>query len=323
MTTIAIGLLIFGILMGAFFSGTETGFYRSSRVRWVLDGIEGDRVSKLLLRLANDPVLYVATTLIGSNLAANLISFAVVIWAQGVSDSQSLEMIAPLMLTPIVFVYSDLFPKSLFYLAPNRLLRKSGPVFLVFFILFSPIVAVLWVMGRLTEKVLGQSPEKVRLTLARKELDRVLQEGQEVGLLQPIQRKLGQNFFLIAAQPIEQLCLPISKIHSLPRGTPHRQAISFAQRFDLPIIIIHGERRGELLGYVRTVDLFLAPDANRTIQTWRPLLTVRASEHCGDTLMKMQSQRTDVGQVVNQQGSAVGIILLDELTRGLLGSPSV
>ena len=66
---VAIVLLAVGIFLSAFFSGSETGFYRASRVRIVMAGLDGDRVSKYLLKLINNPTLFVATTLIGNNLS--------------------------------------------------------------------------------------------------------------------------------------------------------------------------------------------------------------------------------------------------------------
>lgn len=322
MTILALGLVLVGILLSAFFSGTETGFYRASRVRWVLDGIEGDRVSKLLLRLINEPTLYVSTSLVGNNLANYLISLAGVILAQHVAVSRTFEFIAPLMLTPFVFVYGELLPKSLFYMAPNRLLRKLGPLYLCCLVLFSPVVALLWILGRMAERFLGQSPEKVRLTLARTELNQVLKEGQEVGLLQPIQRRMGQNFFLIASRPVGQLCVPLHRLHSLPRDATRRQAMSHAQRFELPTLVLHGERRSELLGYVRTVDLILAKNSTESVDGIRPMLSIRAQEHCGEALMRMQSQRAEIAQVVNEKGQPLGVISLDDLTRPLLATPA-
>jgi CBS domain containing-hemolysin-like protein len=321
MIAVAIVLLLVSIFLNAFFSGTETGFFRLNRVRLVLDAIEGDRISKLLLRFSNDPSLYVSCGLIGNNVANNLIALSVVILAQQVSDSRSLELIAPLLLTPFLFVYGDLLPKSLFFAAPNRLLRKAAPLYLFFFVIFSPVIAVLWALARLIQSILGHSPEQVRLTLARHELEQVLREGQEVGLLQPIQRRMAQNFFLVAERPIGQLCLPLHRIHSLPRDTSVRQAISFAQRFKLPLIVIHGERRTELLGYVRTVDLILTRDANGVSDQLRPLVEIKAQDHLGEALMRMQSQRTELAQVINDSGQPLGVISLDGLIQPLLEAP--
>ena len=62
------------MLLSAYFSGTETGFYRASRIRLLLDGLGGDMFAQMLLRLTNNPTLFVATTLVGNNLANFLVS---------------------------------------------------------------------------------------------------------------------------------------------------------------------------------------------------------------------------------------------------------
>ena len=44
---IAAGLLfLIGVLLSAFFSGCETGFYRATRVRMQLDAMSGDRIAR-------------------------------------------------------------------------------------------------------------------------------------------------------------------------------------------------------------------------------------------------------------------------------------
>ena len=77
----AIVLLIAGVGLSAFFSGSETGFYRASRVRIVMDAMDGNWSSKFLLWLTNRPALFVATALIGNNLANYMTSMAVVLGA--------------------------------------------------------------------------------------------------------------------------------------------------------------------------------------------------------------------------------------------------
>ena len=41
-----------------------------------------------------------------------------------------LRRVAPIVLSPVLFVYCELLPKQLFYLAPHRLVRQGGPFFL-------------------------------------------------------------------------------------------------------------------------------------------------------------------------------------------------
>ena len=68
-----------GMLLSAFFSGSETGFYRATRLRLVLDAMAGDRVARGLLFLTNHPALFVATALVGNTVASYMISLATVI----------------------------------------------------------------------------------------------------------------------------------------------------------------------------------------------------------------------------------------------------
>ena len=70
-------LLAFGIALSAFFSGSETGYYRATRARLTMDAAGGHRTARELMWLANNPVMFVATVLVGNNLANFLVSDAI------------------------------------------------------------------------------------------------------------------------------------------------------------------------------------------------------------------------------------------------------
>ena len=76
-----VGLLLFviGVGLSAFFSGSETGFYRATRVRLTMDAMSGDVIARGLIWLTNNPAVFVATTLIGNNLANYLTSLGIVL----------------------------------------------------------------------------------------------------------------------------------------------------------------------------------------------------------------------------------------------------
>ena len=60
MIAIACILLLLGVFLSAFFSGSETGFYRASRVKVVIAGLDGDRISQYLIKLINNMVIGVS-----------------------------------------------------------------------------------------------------------------------------------------------------------------------------------------------------------------------------------------------------------------------
>ena len=323
MILFSIVMLLCGIFLSAFFSGSETGFYRVSRFRLVLSSLDGDRISRNLLWLINNPSLFVATTLIGNNVANYLTSLSVVLLTRSVSSSSLLEMVAPVLMSPLLFVYGELLPKNLFFQAPNRLLKLAGPVFLIFSALFAPAVAVLWALSRVLEKSLGQSPDRVRLTLARKELGQLFEEGQEVGILQPSQRLLSQNFASVASTPVRQVCTPIARANVLSENATLADARKLAVRKQLADLPIVQSRSNKVIGYVRTIDVLLRDvkdeaATNEPIGDILPLTKIQGTELVAEALMRMQAGRQTLALVVNRNGKPVGLLSIDQLTNPLL-----
>ncbi len=311
-------LLGAGLFLSAFFSGSETGFYRVTRVRLLLNGLGGDFVSRGLLRLTNNPALFVATTLIGNNLANYIVSLGIVL---GVGmlfrDAHLAELIAPVALSPLIFVYCELLPKQLFYGAPNRLLRLGGPILLACTVLFAPLAAFLWLLGRLLETFLGQTPLRIRLTLARKELQQVLREGQEAGVLQATQHDLAQRIFTNATQNVLRFSTPISRVAAVPLGSDTATALRLAHRQQTSIIPIRAPNEKQLVGYVLAIDLRLA--SSKTVDVVRPLAHISQDESPVSALILMQSKKADLACVEGPNGEPIALLYADRLTDPLFG----
>lgn len=315
-------LLLVGLLLSAYFSGTETGLYRVSRIRLLLDALGGDWIARGLLWLTNNPTLFIATTLIGNNTANCLVSLGIVLATKQIFGFESAisQLIGPVICAPIIFVYGELLPKSLYYLAPNRLLRLGTPLLFGFGVFFAPLTAMLWMFGRLLRKLLGESPEQVRLMLARKELASVLEEGHHVGILRPAQRDLAQGLFSVAHRSVIESTEPATRLVSVRRGARTSEVFRLARRLQMSAIPVKSESHpGEIVGYVRLVDLKLG--GNQRVEEVRPMLKIRASQTHIDALIQMQNSRESLAQVVDEAGNTVGLLnnhrLIEALFRGV------
>ena len=308
-----LAFLAAGILLSAFFSGAETGFYRASRVRLVLDALGGHSVSRALLWLTNNPALFVATTLVGNNIANYMTSLAIVGITHQVyhGETYMAELIAPILFSPLIFVYGELLPKNLFYHAPNRLLRRSGPLFLLFAVLFAPIAAVLWSLGRLLQWIVGEAPERVQLTLARNELQRMLHAGQEAGILQPAQQALAQQMFAVAGQPITRFCTSPNRFVSVSIGDRKSDAMNLARRNRVWIVVVRDANTQEIQGYVRVVDLYL--EDTETIETCQRFLEIPHTSTYSAALLSMQTEKAPVARVIDTDGTTTGLVLAKHL----------
>ena len=321
MIWIALGLAVLGLFLSGFFSGSETGFYRATRMRILLDAAGGDRIARGLLWLTNHPSMFVATTLVGNNLANYLTSLAIVIGTQRLLQQQAhlvevAELIAPLALAPLLFVYGELLPKNLFLHAPNRLLRKGAPLFLVFVPLFFPVSALLWLLNKMLARFLGESPETVRLTLARRELQRALEEGHEIGILHAAQRQLAQGIFALASQPVSRYAIPLSNVARARSDMSKDEIRQLARRLRISAVPVEDVPTGQrLVGYVRVIDLGLDPsDAVGPVRTF---LEIPHTETHIDALMRMQSAGESLALVLDAEGLTLGVVTAQRLREPL------
>lgn len=319
----ALLLLFAGLVLSAFFSGAETGFYRVSRVPLLIDALGGDRIARGLLWLTNHPSLFVATALVGNNVANYLVSLAIVI-AAGILYSGQAHwpmIVAPVALSPLVFVYGELLPKNIFFEAPNRLLRRSGPLLLVCTVLFLPVTGVLWALSKVIQWIVGESPQKMQLVLARRELERVFEEGHETGILGPAQGGLAQAILDTAGQSVAELATAVGRVPAVHTSMSKAEILRVAQRNRLAAVPVEdsGPRRElgrELIGYLRVVDLYL--DDSDDLPPPRPLVDVPDTDTYIAALMRLQSSGEMLGRVVTQSGQTIGFVTARQLGRPLL-----
>ncbi len=316
-------ILLFAVALffSAFFSGAETGFYRVSRVRLALDANSGNATARSLLQLTNHPTLFVATTLVGNNLANYLTTMAIVLGTQRLFGEGQLllDIVAPVVASPVLFVYGELLPKHMFYLAPNRLLGIGGPLFLACTVLFAPVSSLLWLMGRLLELIVGESPVRVLERIARSELQRVLEEGHEAGILEPAQRQLARGVFRVASEQAVKWMTPLARVGAVSDSSSFADVMRAFKRSRVPQIVVTRGKSQNLVGYLRWADLNL--NTGNWRDATRPLIAIRHDESHLIALVRLYNRAETLGEVVDGTGKTIGVVAADDLLEPLLNTP--
>src|SRR5690606_6612885 len=100
-------MLGIGLRLSFFFSGSETGFYRMSLPRVSIDAQAGDPMAARLLWYSRHPARFVATTLVGNNLANYLVTFAISMGVMAIFGevTVTIDVVSTLMLAPAVFLF--------------------------------------------------------------------------------------------------------------------------------------------------------------------------------------------------------------------------
>lgn len=309
-------LFAVGIGLSAFFSGTETGLYRVPRVRLVLDALSGRLLARGLIWLLNRPAMFVATSLVGNNIANYMVSFSVVLAVEHLFAGQATtaELIAPIMMTPVVFVLGELLPKYLFFNAPYRLLGLAGGPFLLTTLLLAPVSMLLGLMGQLLSLLTGETPFRVQLAFARTELQRVFREGHEAGLLGTRQRTFAQNVWEVGTRPAFAYAVPPDRLPMISDPSRLERARLEARRQGHYLILV---RRGRTIqSYIRYAELRLR-GSDGQVQLHDVVHVPMESDHL-DVLMQLVQHDSEVAALDDPQGKVRAVVTRRQLLEPLL-----
>ncbi len=312
---LALALFFCGLMLSSFFSGTETGMYRVSRIRMVLDALDGSWLSRGMVWLLNHPTLFVATALVGNNLANYLVSLAIVmlvpllIHGSGVTT----ELLGTALTTPVVFVFGELLPKYLFYHAPYQLLHTFRPFLILATVLFAPVSLFLGLLGNLLRLLTGETPIRLRLSMQRSELEQVLRQGHEAGVLAAGQRRLAKNVFEIGNQAAIRFGVTLDRVAIASDPVLIDVAKKEAHRKGQSIVLVR--RRKKIIGYLRFVELEVAQRIS--IQ---PIVRCSQDESHLAVLYKLYDSGTHVAALIDAAGRTQAIVTRRQLLRSFLSS---
>ena len=282
--------------------------------RLLLDGLSGDVVARALLWLVNHPAVFVATTLVGNNLANYMLSLSIVLATQRLlpNGHAVMEIVAPTLAAPFFFIYGELLPKHLFFLAPNRFLKASGPFFLICTVIFLPLSLVLWLLGHLIQQLVGESLASVQLRLARRELEQVLDEGRDVGVLRPSQRLLAKTILEGANAPVGDAVIRPFGHRLITDRESWTTIIDRGRRHQISSFAVRSSGRRRLLGYVRLIDVYAAKD--NWPQQIRTLLHFGRSDSQLSALIEFHTRHATMAQVLDDHGETLGLVTPDRLS---------
>ncbi len=176
---------------------------------------------------------------------------------------------------------------------------------------------LLWVLNRTLAGLLGESPEKVRLRIARRELRGILEEGQDVGILYPAQKKLASGIFVSADHTVRRHVVPLSGVARARASMPKSEICELASRFRLSEVPIEDlDRPGELTAYVRVIDLALSSSAE--VGVVRPLMKISSEDTPIEALIRLHTKQENMARVIDAEGQTVGILYASRLRGQLL-----
>jgi putative hemolysin len=320
-----LGLVVVLIALNAAFAGTELALV--SLREGQLQRLE-HQSSKgaLLARLAREPNQFLSTIQIGITLAGFLASAAA-----AVSLAEPLEaplgflgsaagpasiVVVTLLLSYVTLVLGEIAPKRI---AMQRAEPWGLAMVRPLSLLTTVTRPIVWLLSRSTDLVVrlaGADPSRQREAVTEEEL-RDLVAVQET--VTPQQRLIIDGAFEIAERSLGEILLPRGDVFVLDAATPCDEALGIlAASGHTRAPVVRGLNLDDVVGVVHLRQLLgggtqaveelavrapVFPDAARVLTAMREL----------------QVQRAQMAIVVNERGSAAGIVTMEDLVEELVG----
>jgi CBS domain containing-hemolysin-like protein len=317
--TISAALLVLGMAGSAFCSGVETGIYSLSRIRLSLRA-SGERAGVLARRLKAEvdrPARALATLLIANTIFNNLGSIGISALLEPHFSEVGTVVLNVLLLTPLLFIFSESLPKELFRTGADRLTYYAAPLLyagrlVLTATLVLPLVELL-VRGVTRALRLG---DPSGLSEPGEKIAAMLKEGARHGVLSESQTTLLDRALLLRETRIRGEMIPWSQAEVVSAAWDRHRVAEFLathRHSRYPVV----DASGNVVGVVEHLDLCLAGSKGPG-QLVRPAVFLDPEASVRDGLVRLRSADTKLG-VVRQGGKPVGVVSTADLIEPLLG----
>jgi CBS domain containing-hemolysin-like protein len=306
--SLIIALFLAGLRLSAFFSGSETAYYRMSLPRVMIDAQAGDKTSRFLQSLARRPSQFMASMLVGNNIANYLITVALgwFVSVLGFSGGMRTEITATLCSAPLIFVCGELLPKSLYYRAPLHFLRRDVIRLRIASALLLPASWPLHLLTQLLERMRPTEGPSLEVLLGRNRLAQVMTHGHREGVLTESQIQLATGLLQIAPQAIVASMIPADRVFGVDAAASREQIVDFAKRYGVSQVAVH--RPGHARDWFAYVNVAEVAIENRPLDALLHALPV-ISPTAGklEALQQLRAAGAALG-VVRDQHQLLGLV---------------
>lgn len=319
---IALGLFLLGLRCSAFFSGSETGFYRLSIPRLHIDSRTGDAPATRLLWFSRNPSYFVTTCLIGNNVANYLISAAVGSGAETLfgGSSDTLDLLSTLLMAPVIFQFGELLPKTIYYLVPYSFLRRESRWFQLAFYLFLPITWPIVQLIRQVERWNGTRESSPDVQMGRNQLLMLVQHGRSEGVLTDLQTRLANGLLQIAPQSVIHSMIPSSRVLGVSDLSSRKEMLEFARKYGVSAVAVYrGTDENAWYGYAFVAELLLT---ERELPLIHQMLPFPAETSKLEALHRLQVADASYGAVY-RDGIVVGVVARNGLVEQIFRPSAV
>ena len=317
-----IGILVFLILLSAFFSSSETGLVSLNRYRLRHLVKSGHNSAKRAADLLERPDRLIGIILLGNNFVNILASSITTILAIRLFGDNAIT-IAAIILTFVILIFAEVAPKTLAVMNPERIAFPATYILKPLLLVFYPLVWLVNVIVNALLKLFGVSTkEKSDKPLTSDELRTVVSEA---GALIPRKRRMMlTNILDLERVTVNDIMIPRNEIVGVDLDEEWAEIVkqlTISQHTRLPVYHTDINNTVGILHIRNTIAVIFDKEAKKEdlMHFIRDAYFVPENTPLNTQLLQFQRHKRRIGLVVDEYGDIVGLVTLEDILEEIVG----
>jgi CBS domain containing-hemolysin-like protein len=323
-----IGIIILCLILSAFFSGMEIAFVSSNKIYLEIEKKQDDFISKILTKLTEKPSKFIATMLVGNNIAMVVYGFfmgdLLMNWFRNLgyhfTDLSNL-LLQTSISTLIVLMTSEFLPKVFFQIYANSFIKIFAlPAYFFYKLFYYFSSTLLGISDYVLKKFFKTEGDQITLSFSKVELGNYISEQMNA---------IDDHENIDSEIQIFQNALEFSGVKARDIMTPRTEIVavdlysSVVELRELFIetgyskILVYHNTLDDIVGYIHSFELFKKPRTIKSVMI--PVEFVPETVFIKDTMNLLTKKRKSVAVVLDEYGGTSGIITMEDIVEELFG----
>ena len=308
------------VVASGFFSGSETALLSASRIRLRRLVTEGDASAQSILDLVHDPRRLLAGILVGNNLVNVLAAVVAGAYCTRVTKDAGLgAVLATVIATPVLVLFSEFLPKTMAALHPIKFARVVVRPIRGSLILLAPVV---WFLEAIT-RPLGAILRHRKDGFGIAELRVAVSEGVRHGAVDETMARVLRGGLSLQTKHVGDILVPRVDTVGVEADASYEQCLDVFRHEKYSRLLVMEDTPDNDVGYLAAKDLTrLLPeerDGWTARKGAREAVRVPAAMPLPRLLAKMRRSGVHFAVVKDEYGGTEGIVTLEDVLEELVG----
>lgn len=315
-------IIIVLIFLSGFFSSAETAFSTLNRVRMRNLEEEGNKKAARVNKILESYSKMLSAILIGNNIVNLTASSLTTAFVIGVCGNAYIGL-GTGILTIVVLLGGEILPKTWANLNSEKLALAYSSIIYALMKVMTPVIFIVDLLSKGILKLLHVDPNKKSDTITESELKTYVDVSHEDGQIESDEREMIYNIFEFSDTCVKDIMIPRTNMVTVNADESINDLIKVFHESMYTRIPVYQEDKDSMIGFVNIKDLFIARISGQKNITLKSLLreayyTYEYKKNA-DLLLEMREKSMNVAFVLNEYGSTVGMVTLEDLLEELVG----